>query len=137
MAQLTPLSFLPWESFAVSLTANQAVVEFPISPYSNTREIQLHNTSGTTACLVRVLDAGSPPALPAAASVTSANSLVISPQERVVLRCGTEGVRNAIALVSFWAANPGSNLILVGRSNAGQAVSLNVTYVQASGGQVY
>ena len=73
-------------------------------------------------------------ALPLAAAVTSANSTILPAGAAITLAIGSEGNRQPLATVAFWAANPGSKLGVVAIMAPGAvAADLNVTYVQNRG----
>ncbi len=73
-------------------------------------------------------------ALPLAAAVTSANSTILPAGAAITLAIGSEGNRQPLATVAFWAANPGSKLGVVAiMAPLAVAADLNVTYVQNRG----
>lgn len=137
MAVVTPLSPLPVVGFSLTLPDAVTVVEASTAPFNNTKEIIVYNPSVTDNVLIQIADLGVPPALPAAAAVTAANSIVLPTRSAVTLCIGPEGVRNPMGTVAFWTANgPGANLNVVFKLNTATvgAVSINITYVQCSGG---
>jgi len=78
--------------------------------------------------------AGGVNALPLVPTVTAANSTVLPAGAALTLSVGSEGNRNPLATLAFWAANPGSKLgIVVVMAAGGAASDLNVTYVQNRG----
>ena len=140
MANITPLCPLPFKGFTISLPDADTVVEADPAPYNNTKEIVVLNL-GAAAILMRILDLGTPPTLPVGAvdsanAIAYANSTVIPAGASFSLCIGTEGNRNAISTAAGWAANgPGSQFVLAFRlAEAGDAVRVNITYVQAVGG---
>lgn len=132
---ITPLSPLPFLGFTLILPDNVTVVEANPQPFNNTKEILLLNLSTTDRVFVQVVDlALSGGILPAAGTITFLNSAIVPAGGSLGICFGTEGERNAMATVAFWAVNPGSKLCIVFKSEAGVGVQINVTYVQNVGG---
>jgi hypothetical protein len=76
---------------------------------------------------------GGEDALPSAASVSAATSIVIPPNTATILPIGSEGNRQPLATTTWWAVNQGSGLGIVAKAAAGANLSLNVTYIQSRG----
>jgi hypothetical protein len=126
------MSPLPFLGFTVTLPDNVTVVELDPQPYSNTKEVLFLNTSATDRVLVKVVDLGS--GLPAAGSITSANSTVIPAGASLNLCLGMEGCRMPLGTVAFWAVTPGSKLGIVLLAESGTDIEVNVTYTNGVGG---
>ena len=141
----TPLSPLPFEGFSITLAGgvvSEAV--FPLdpllgAPYSNTKEVIINNLSTTDTVLVQIarVNLPVPGGLPAAGTITAANSTVIPPSSAIALCIGVEGERAQLATNAFWfAIDPTSsstadlNIVFL---SAGSD-DINITYVQSSGG---
>lgn len=132
---LTPLSPLPIVGFTLTLPDAVTVVDADPGPYSNTKEILLLNGSASRIFVqMRVLE-GIPLVLPAAGTITAANSTIIPANGSLSLCIGPEGCRNQIASLAFWLEpNPGSRIALVFLAESGVNLELNVTYIQNAGG---
>lgn len=131
---LTYTSPLPSDGFSLTLPDSSTLVEADPAPYSNTKEIVVLNTNADGRVFLKwvILDSGG--ALPAAGSVTATNSTIIPASGSISLCIGTEGYRNPAGTVAWWAANAGSKLVLVFKSETETDVVINVTYVQGPGG---
>ena len=129
---MTPMSPLPFLGFTVTLPDNVTVVELDPQPYSNTKEVLFLNTSGSARVFVKVVDLGS--GLPAAGSITAANSTIIPASGSLHLCIGMEGCRMPLGTVAFWAGVPGSKLGIVLLAESGTNIGVNVTYTNGVGG---
>lgn len=66
-------------------------------------------------------------------NLTAADSMVILPGERVILRIGAEGERSPLGTFFRWANCPGANLGLAAQAESGPGGDLNITYIQGPG----
>ena len=131
----TPLSPLPFQGFSITLAAG-VVAEADPAPFSNTKEVIINNLSTTDTVLVQIARVNLP-GLPAAGTITAANSTVIPSSSAIVLCIGVEGERAQLATDAFWLAiDPAStsfadlNIVFL---SAGSD-DINITYIQSAGG---
>ena len=127
---LNVVSALPFQGFTVTVTNAACIVLDAtaltgISPYSNTKEIIFYNMDPQTDCFVQVADVSA--GIPAAGTVTVADSTVIPAGGSVTLAIGAEGDRESLN-----EAGGAPPLGVVMRGD-GADVDVNVTYVQCSG----
>lgn len=136
MADVSPLSPVPFIGFTITLPDDVTIVEPDPAPYNNTKEIVILNLSETDAAFVRILDVGEPPVIPADPTLVQAsNSTQIPAGASFSLCIGTESQRHAIRSTAGWASGgPGSQFVLAFRAATGTNVDLNITYIQSIGG---
>ena len=128
----TPTSRLPFQAVSLSLAQNTVVQADP-QPFNNTKQILVYNPSSATEVLMQVADLSG--GLPAAGTITTANSVRIPAESSITLAIGPEGDRQPLGTVAFWTAGNGSNLGIIFKQTASAAaVLINVTYVQTVGG---
>ena len=129
-APLSPISPLPSVGQTLAIAAGTAI-EAAVQPFANTKEVVLLNLDTLAANIIYFqwvdLAGGALPAALAVANVTQ-----IPAGGAITLSIGAEGNRHQVGTVAFWAANPGSNIVLVFDAAAGNP-SVNITYVNNRG----
>lgn len=116
------LSFLPVVAQGVTAPdpALGAVLQMPIPPYLNTKEIIIYNAEALNACLVKFGD----PTTETPATMTILNSTYLPPRTAITFAIGPAGERQAF--------DANLNLLLLAYA-AGTTCAVNVTYVNCRG----
>lgn len=130
-APLSPISPLPAVGQQVALAGGAGnAVEVPIQPFSNTKEIVILNLDAGAANIVYAQFVDITGGAPAALAVATA--IQIPANSAITLAVGAEGNRHQMGTAAWWAANPGSNIVLYLDCAAGTP-NVNVTYVNNRG----